>query len=261
MLGQGLVWTRLLWESKNMLQSSCLIPALLTLVTAACSKSADRPAQHQGSNAPASVQGSAAPTAQTCASHACIAAAGEALVAHLDDPDVQRRAFETFRSACNAGVMEGCSQVGGLYAEGIGTAVDLGKARQLYEQACNGSDGLGCSNLGALYAKGEDVARDDAKAASLYQRACDGGFLLACTNLGFMYARGTGVAIDPAKALALYGRACEGDEPKACVNLGSTYLRGTSAVKADRAKAVEYYRKACGLGDQPSCDWVAKHQG
>lgn len=172
-----------------MLPSACLIPALLALLTGGCSKSADRPPRRQGSNAPASVQGSAAPTAVMCASHACIAVAGEALVAHVDDPAVQRRAFETFQSACNAGVMEGCSQLGGLYADGIGTAADLAKARQLYEQACNGSDGLGCSNLGALYAKGEDVVRDDAKAVSLYQRACDGGFLLACTNLGFMYSR------------------------------------------------------------------------
>jgi hypothetical protein len=50
-------------------------------------------------------------------------------------------------------------------------------------------------------------------------------------------------------------------ETKACVNLGSTYLHGTSGVKADLAKAVEYYRTACVLGDQQSCDWVAKQEG
>lgn len=54
----------------------------------------------------------------------------------------------------------------------------------------------GCSNLGAMYAKGEDVAKDKKEAARLYKKACDGGEGIACYNLGVMY-RGGWAGVEP----------------------------------------------------------------
>jgi TPR repeat protein len=42
-------------------------------------------------------------------------------------------------------------------------------------QACDGGNMNGCANLGTVYAQGVGLTRDTAKAAALFHKACDGG--------------------------------------------------------------------------------------
>jgi TPR repeat protein len=73
---------------------------------------------------------------------------------------------------------------------------DLSRVRELYKTACEHGSGLGCSNLGALYAKGIGVERDTADAQWLFERACQTGCATGCNNLIALYeAPSRGVSV------------------------------------------------------------------
>ena len=72
-------------------------------------------------------------------------------------------------------------------------------------------------------------------------------------SLGIKYSDGTGVAKDQAKAAEFYRKGCALGNAKSCNNLGVKYLYGTGVTK-DQAKAVELYRKGCALGNATSCN-------
>ena len=89
-------------------------------------------------------------------------------------------------------------------------------AERSVQQDCDSGDMQGCTDLGVMYATGAGVTRDDARAVSLYQRACDGGEMRGCFNLGLIYRTGAGVTRDDARARSLYRQACDGGLPEAC---------------------------------------------
>ena len=45
----------------------------------------------------------------------------------------------------------------------------------------------GCYNLGTIYANGNDVEKDFSKAAELFKKACDGGEMNGCRSLDIIY--------------------------------------------------------------------------
>jgi hypothetical protein len=67
-------------------------------------------------------------------------------------------------------------------------------------QACDGGNLNGCADLGVMYANGTGVTKDEVRAVALYKQACDGGSLNGCANLGVMYGNGTGVPLMPSSA-------------------------------------------------------------
>jgi Sel1 repeat len=127
-----------------------------------------------------------------------------------------------FNQLCDGGDMGGCSNLGAMYANGIGVEKDNGRAVALYKQACDGGNMVGCTNLGAMYASGIGVVKDGARAIALYKQACDNDnqpYCFACNNLAGMYASGEGVAKDEARANALCRRARDGGLGNACGGL------------------------------------------
>ena len=48
-------------------------------------------------------------------------------------------------------------------------------------------------------------------------------------------------------------KLCNEGRPESCFFLGALYSYGQSAVSQDRNKAVEFFRKACYLGDATGC--------
>jgi TPR repeat protein len=56
------------------------------------------------------------------------------------------------------------------------------KSVQFYTKACNGKYVKGCSNLGFLYAKGLGVKKSYSKAIKLWDKACADGHETACKN-------------------------------------------------------------------------------
>src|SRR5262245_23005158 len=76
------------------------------------------------------------------------------------------------RQVCDAS--EDGSSIGVLLDEGRGGGVgkDEGNALALFNQECNAGRIEGCSDLGAMYASGKGVTKDEGKAVALFQVAC-----------------------------------------------------------------------------------------
>jgi len=161
-------------------------------------------------------------------------------------------AFKLIQSTCDHGQARGCSQLGYMYSNGLGTAKDFALAFKFGSQGCDGGDPNGCTNLGFIYASGNGVPKDFSKALALFRRACDGNSPMGCTNLGLMYARGVAVEHDPLQAAVFFRKACDGNDPEGCSNLGFLYRYG-SGVPANLTQAVALYRKACDGGYALGC--------
>jgi hypothetical protein len=172
-----------------------------------------------------------------------------------------------------------CHNLGIVYAEGIGTAVDPARAASYWQRACTyghggacqrlkgaqnegevvaalrrGCDekkGDACRELGSRYLGGRGVDKDEARAAVALRVACEQKFAEGCNNLGVLYQRGAGVDPDFAEARRLYRLACDGADGQGCVNLG-IMLRNDG----DGKGALPYFEKGCSAGIVRGCALV-----
>jgi serine/threonine-protein kinase len=64
---------------------------------------------------------------------------------------------------------------------------DYTLARTLFTKACDGENMNACNYLGVLYGQGLGGALDKGKAHELFQKACEQGYLSSCASLGIMY--------------------------------------------------------------------------
>lgn len=154
---------------------------------------------------------------------------------------------------CAGGSAEACKDLGNLYFNGNGVAMDRPRAAVFYQKACSAAPPMGCNSLGVIYHNGDGVTKDDTRAAALYSTACSGGDALGCSNLGNSYLNGRGVAKDYSRAAALYQKACNAGNAAACSNLGSCYQYG-SGVEKNPDMARQLLSKGCGMGNQWGCD-------
>jgi TPR repeat protein len=158
------------------------------------------------------------------------------------------KAREWYEKAADKGEAVAMTGLGELYANGQGVAQDYAKAREWYEQAADRGQAPAMTNLGLLYENGQGVAQDYVKAREWYENAADKGEAIAMTNLGLLYADGHGVAQNYAKAREWYEKAADKGEASAMNNLGTLYENGMG-VAQDYAKAREWYEKAADKGD------------
>ena len=144
------------------------------------------------------------------------------------------------------------------------------------ERQCNNGNAGSCFDLGNLYFKGDGVKQDYKKAMEFWSKACEMGDAGSCYNLGCSYHLGDGVKQDYKKAREFYNKACEMGEALGCNNLGKLYKNGNTSeskyvgkgivgnileylyesrngVRQDYNKAMEFFGKACDLGDQDAC--------
>jgi uncharacterized protein len=157
-------------------------------------------------------------------------------------------AARLYEAACERGVMQGCTNLGGLLTDGAeGVPSNPPRAKSLLERACSAREAVGCANLGVLYERGVGVAADAARAAELYRSACDGESARGCVNFANMLDRGNGVAQDSARAHSLWEKACERREGQGCHNAGNKYLRGIGVTR-DPSKAMARFERGCGRG-------------
>jgi hypothetical protein len=84
-----------------------------------------------------------------------------------------------FDQACNGGEMRACNYLGYLCARGLGGALDLQRAQEVYQKACDQGTLSSCASLGSLY----QDAGDGDNARKNFQKACNGGVAEACDLL------------------------------------------------------------------------------
>ena len=126
------------------------------------------------------------------------------------------KAFENYKKSCDKGVELGCSNLGLLYEQGLGTKKDPKLAIEIYKTSCNNGGMQSCYHLGNAYRKGEIVAQDYYLAMRAYTNACESGDIPSCANIGAMYELGLGVNKDEMRAYKIYKVACFRGLNKAC---------------------------------------------
>lgn len=114
------------------------------------------------------------------------------------------------------------------------------------EVVCAEGNSTACFKVGERY---RIVERDNKKALEFYVKACDADYMTGCTNGGILLAmRGTPYSKDFKQARKMFDKACEAGEDQSCFNMGTlNYKEGR------QKKAIKYYKRACGMGNQAGC--------
>ena len=114
------------------------------------------------------------------------------------------------------------------------------------EALCKKGNSTACFKVGERY---RILDRDTKKALEYYVIACEAGYMTGCTNGGIILAmKGTPYSPDFKQAREMFDKACEAGEDQSCFNMGTlNYKEGR------QSKAIKYYKKACGMGNQPGC--------
>ncbi len=134
--------------------------------------------------------------------------------------------------------------LGYLYQFGLGTGVDLARARDYYEKAAQQKNADATYALGLMYEAGKGVGRDLAQAMIYYRQAAGlGPHADAEYAIGRMYLRGRGVTRDPVEALPWLRKAADHGHPAAQYMLGAAYEAGWG-VPPDKVEAYYWYSRA-----------------
>ena len=152
-----------------------------------------------------------------------------------------------YEQACNLGAAKGCSSLGYMYESGH-SGSNLKKASEFYERACVNGDASGCESLAMLYENGKGVSEDMQKAVDYYDRACSGGASSSCAHLGLLYEQDDNIEY----AVIYYQNSCDAGGASECVRLGTMYYTG-GAVAQNEERAIQFFKKACELGETTGC--------
>ena len=125
---------------------------------------------------------------------------------HIHEPSPPDEAAKN-RSECDKGNRVACHAAAlDQYYSPPGPDTDR-RAFEYFEKACNAGYAPSCNGLGVLYATGRGVAQDEVEAARIYRKACLDGATTACTHLEQALRYGRGVAKDLVAAAAAAARA------------------------------------------------------
>lgn len=148
-----------------------------------------------------------------------------------------------------------CSEALGIaYENGIsGVKADYAKAAGYYHKAATPyalyREGIILVNNGLGKKKAKDIAQDEARGIALLQQSADQGHVDAIYTLGYCYETGTHVdTVDHVKALSYFRPLAENEIAAGQFKMGLYYELGDGGLKADSAKAIEYYQLAAAQG-------------
>lgn len=162
------------------------------------------------------------------------------------------RAIALYERACNSGYAEGCRHAGYFLEKPHALLqANCNRAARLLAKACDAGLLDTCTELATLYHIGP-IRHDQRRAVRLYEHACEGGAAEACLGLGAMYRTGKGVKTDEKRAAAFYRLGCEYGGARACLCLGEHFFIGWG-VPTDVITGKTFVSKACSLNDAMAC--------
>jgi SEL1 protein len=162
-------------------------------------------------------------------------------------PRDYHHAFDYFQQAANRGDVAGISNLGFMYAQGLGTDQDNETAIKLYREAANKGNAQAQTNLGFMYWNGYGVQESYSEALRYFKLAADQGYAEAQVNLGTMYYTGEGVKQDFGKALSYFSLAAQQGNLLAVYNLAEMHHHGLGT-PASCLLAVQLYKKVAEKG-------------
>lgn len=114
--------------------------------------------------------------------------AGNAIVEGIGIEPNGPRGETLLLKSCDARDPFGCFRLGRYRARSSDPEV-LGKVARLYQFACDNDFIDGCVNLGVMYANGRGVPKDKKKAAEYFTHACEKGEQVGCDNLAVLQGK------------------------------------------------------------------------
>jgi TPR repeat protein len=138
--------------------------------------------------------------------------------------------------------------LGIIYENGKGVAVDYPEAFQWYSKAAESNYAPSQINLGRMYDSGTGVELDRRAARSWYLKAAEQGIAEAQYNLGLKSFKGEGTAQDYDEAERWFRRAASQDLTNAQYMLGHIYREGHGVTK-DYKAAARWYTLAAEQGN------------
>ncbi len=168
------------------------------------------------------------------------------------------RAMHVFQLRSAAGDPVAMNNIGYMYEEGLGVAVDYNRAMQYYTKAVNAGDGAGMASLGRMYEQGHGVAVDYRQARRYYTLAKNAGEPLGATLLGITYQHGLGVPIDYGQAMRLYHEAIVGGGDSTAMNQIGFMLQHGLGVPPNPKEAWCWYEWADANGEPHALTHLAE---
>jgi uncharacterized protein len=153
-------------------------------------------------------------------------------------------AFELLQQAYQQGVDDaGVSLAQRYYADGELGMKDLPKAFEINSTLANKKHPTALNNLGVQYEQGIGTAVDTGRAFELFRESAGFGNPAGMGNTGRMLALGKGVQRDLAAAVTWLNKAIEAGVPWAAMWLGNMYLRPPDGSPSDPVLAAQVFRK------------------
>ena len=202
----------------------------------------------------AAPQAAAAATVNTVPSSgfatASFARADSKLASHFAGP--ANGEFTALMKAAQRGDPNAQFNLGDWYMTGQGGVPrDPSVAAAWYRAAAQKGHAIAASNLGVLYASGLGVQQSDTDAAEWFRRAAEAGDAGGQNNLGSMYLAGRGVEASDAIGAKWIIAAAQQNSPEAEYTLGTLYANGRG-VAQDDDQAVKWLKAAAEQGYAPA---------
>lgn len=128
-------------------------------------------------------------------------------------------AAEYFGKACDLGHDPACTELGYLYALGMGIGKDQAQATRLFERACTEANAIDCNRIAEAYLHGRPVAMDVQRTTDYFEQGCEYGEVFSCQKLGYAYLTGTFVDVDVDRARVFLQRACDAGATASCKDI------------------------------------------
>jgi TPR repeat protein len=146
-------------------------------------------------------------------------------------------------------------ELGKMYYEGRGVALDLTEAAKWYRESAEQGDADAQLRLGRMYQYGNGVALDLVEAAKWFRKSASQGNASAQFALGSIYQYGTGVELDLTEAAKWYRKSAEQGDALAQFALGHMHYTG-KGVSLDLTEAARWYRESASQGNALSQFWL-----
>lgn len=125
------------------------------------------------------------------------------------------RSIGAFNKADVLHSVEAAFYLAEAHRTGLGTPVNVERARFFFERACSGDYEPACYDLGILLTQGE-VPVDGETAGRAFMASCGMGNAAACLNVGSLIEHGLYTPPEPHTIASLKARACELAPEDAC---------------------------------------------
>ncbi len=165
----------------------------------------------------------------------------------LNSSSDKKSVFQLTLKEANNGNVVAMSNMGFIYAKGIGVEKNEAEALAWYKKAAEKGHLTSQYNLGVMYSKGRGTTQDFGKSFKWYKLAAKQGDVMAQATVAMMYAKGIGTEKNYVEAVNWYERAAVKGHANSQHILANMYMKGRG-VEKNMKEAFKLYKAAANYG-------------